>query len=557
MEDKLIRETRTVRTVKYTKRVRRQQLIAKGILWIAAGITITILVSVIGYIVIRGFISDLRQEQPVINHKKLEVFLDGQGEHRIVFIAHKGLRVQDLTMKEIEELFTGKIRDWALTEQDIKVKILSRTPDSELGNLFYSRVVELSEKGKYARTRVFVRSDKEMIESIARTPGSIGYITLKNLYLLAGKKIKTIPVYNISLVVNEEVLKFKDNIKLRFISSDQVEQIFSGKVQNWQEVGGIDLPIQLISFFPEMHLAGEFIDFLGREKSMISSRVHFVGSKDELFNALKQNPGAIGYCYYTDALQYSKKQILGVEHREVSWNLGLPFLIERPRKAGKVGGISTIIYNTILMIILTLFCSAPIGVGAALYLTEYAKQGRFMRILRISTETLAGIPSIIFGLFGYIFFVSFLKLGIGLLSGVLTITIMILPTIIRTSEEAFKAVPMSYREGSLSLGASKWQTLTGVVIPAATPGILTGIILGIGRAVGETAALLFTLGSSYEPAGSLSASARVLSVHLYILVKEGISFERAFATGTVLIVIVLLVNLSTTKLIGRMNKLKG
>jgi phosphate transport system permease protein len=222
-----------------------------------------------------------------------------------------------------------------------------------------------------------------------------------------------------------------------------------------------------------------------------------------------------------------------------------------------VGGISTIIINTVMMIALTLLFSTPIGVGAALYLNEYAKQGRLLRILRYSTETLAAIPSIIFGLFGYILFVNMLKMGIGLLSGTLTVTIMILPTIIRTSEEAFKTVPMSYREGSLALGATKWQTMTGVVVPAAAPGIITGVILGIGRAVGETAAILFTMGSSYGLAHSLSDSARVLSLHLYILAKEGISFERAFATGAILIFIVLIVNYTTTKLIGRMNRLKG
>ncbi len=541
----------------HTRRVCRQQLIAKGILWASAGITITILLVIIGYIVIRGFVADVRKEYPVISQGKNEVGLDPEGEHRIVFVAHRGVRIRDLTMEQVVNLFSGKFRDWQLTEQDLKVSVFSRSMDDSLGKLFYQRVIEPSEKGKYARTRIFVRDDEEMIESIALTPGSIGYISAERLKTADRKKVKIIPVRNISLVVNKEVLTLKDNIKLRYITSDHVKLIFSGMAKNWLEVGGVDLPIQVISFLPDMHLAEEVIDLLGGAKETIFSRARFISSPDELFTALEDTPGSIGYCYYIDALQYSRKQILGVERREVHWNLDLPFLIERPRKAGRVGGISTIILNTILMILLTLLFSAPLGIGAALYMAEYAQQGHLMRILQISTETLAGIPSIIFGLFGYIFFVSFLKLGIGLLSGTFTITLMILPTIIRTSEEAFRAVPMSYREGSLALGATKLQTLTGVVIPAAAPGILTGIILGIGRAVGETAALIFTLGSSYELATSLSASARVLSVHLYILVKEGISFERAFATGTILIVIILIVNFSATRLIGRMNRLKG
>jgi len=191
------------------------------------------------------------------------------------------------------------------------------------------------------------------------------------------------------------------------------------------------------------------------------------------------------------------------------------------------------------------------------YLTEYTHRGTVSRVIRFGVECLAGIPSIIFGLFGMIFFVNTLKMGIGLLSGTLTLTLMILPTIIRTSEEALKTVPVGYREGSLALGATKLQTIVRVVLPAATPGILTGIILGIGRSVGESAALLFTMGSNYDLAHSLSASTRVLAVHLYLIIAEGTSFDRAFATATILIFIVLIVNLVTTRLIGQVNRMAG
>ena len=194
--------------------------------------------------------------------------------------------------------------------------------------------------------------------------------------------------------------------------------------------------------------------------------------------------------------------------------------------------------------------------GAAIYLTEYTRQGRLVRILRFGTETLAGIPSIIFGLFGFIVFVTLLRFGIGLLSGTLTLTMMLLPTIIRTAEEAIRSAPIALREGSLALGATKWQTTVRVVVPTAVPGILTGVLLAIGRAVGETAALLFTMGTDYRLVEGLRSSARVLSVHLYYLLKEGISFDKAFATGTILVIIVLVVNLVTTRLIGRMNLMR-
>ncbi|MBN2324680.1 MAG: phosphate ABC transporter permease PstA [Spirochaetes bacterium] len=271
---------------------------------------------------------------------------------------------------------------------------------------------------------------------------------------------------------------------------------------------------------------------------------------------LEKTPGAVGFCRYQDAMNI-KDRMVKLERRIVKANITPSFFVKPPKRAGVVGGVSTVIVNTIYMILLTLLFSTPIGVMAAIFLTEYAKQGRLVKILRFGTETLAGIPSIIFGLFGFLFFVSILKLGIGLLSGTLTITMMILPTIVRASEEAVKAVPVSYREGSLALGATKWQTIVRSVLPPATPGILTGVILAIGRAIGETAALLFTMGTDYRMVKDLSSSARTLSVHLYILVKEGLSFERAFATGTILIVVILIVNFTTNRLVGRMAKMSG
>jgi phosphate transport system permease protein len=541
----------------YTLTVRRNQTIAKVVLWITAAVTIGILVVIIGYILMRGFISDVRTEYPVIAEGRETVSLDWQGKEQIIFFAHRKIRVRDLTIRNIIDLFSGESRDWAITEQDIDVRAFAYPETSELGRRFYQRYIEPSERGKYARRTTMVASEEEMIDKVAVTPGGIGYIRAEGQHLLADKRVKTIPVRQISLIANPEVLEIKNNRKLRFLTAEQVQRVFRGQVDNWLQVKGVDLPVTVVSYFPEMHLGAEFRELLGEETATILPTAVLVRSPEQMCSVLKNTPGAIGYCYYADALRYDRELIVGVERRLVTWNLDLPFLIEPPKKAGRVGGISSIIFNTLMMVALTLLFSTPIGVGAALYLNEYARQGRLLQILRYSTETLAAIPSIIFGLFGYILFVGVLNLGIGLLSGTLTLTIMILPTIIRTSEEAFKTVPMSYREGSYALGATQWQTMTGVVIPAAAPGILTGIILGIGRAVGETAALLFTMGSSYGLAHSLSDSARVLSLHLYILAKEGISFERAFATGAILIFIVLIVNYATTKLVGRMNRLKG
>jgi len=226
---------------------------------------------------------------------------------------------------------------------------------------------------------------------------------------------------------------------------------------------------------------------------------------------------------------------------------GLPvisrnFLLSNPRDMGKAGGIFPTILATVLLPLLAIALALPLGVGTAVYLTEYTRETRFTRMIRFGTDCLAGIPSIIFGLFGFIFFVTLLRMGWSLLSGGLTLALMILPTIIRTSEEAIKSVPQSYREVSYSLGATRWRTVTRVVLPNALPGILTGVMLGIGRSIGETAAVIFTAGASLRLPASVFDSVRTMSVHFYILAREGLSQENAYGTAAVLILSVLLVN---------------
>lgn len=223
----------------------------------------------------------------------------------------------------------------------------------------------------------------------------------------------------------------------------------------------------------------------------------------------------------------------------VTWD----FLSSAPKDMGKAGGILPTLVGTILLPLLAIAIALPLGVGTAVYLTEYTRETRLTRTLRFGTDCLAGIPSIIFGLFGFIFFVVMLKMGWCLLSGALTLAIMVLPTIIRTSEEAIRAVPHAYREVSFSLGATRWETVLKVVLPNALPGIVTGVMLGIGRSIGETAAVIFTAGSSLRMPLSVFDSVRTMSVHFYILAREGISSENAYATAAILIISVLLVNL--------------
>jgi phosphate transport system permease protein len=239
-------------------------------------------------------------------------------------------------------------------------------------------------------------------------------------------------------------------------------------------------------------------------------------------------------------------------YKELSWE----FLSQGVKDAGREGGIFPMMINTLYLVGLGLLFAAPLSILAAIYMTEYARQGILIRIIRFFTTNLAGIPSIIFGLFGFMFFGRILGWNWSLLNGSATVAIIILPTLIRTSEEALLTVPLGYKEGSLAMGATKWQTMYKVVIPAASPGIINGVILGMGRIVGETAALFFTLGSGTTIAASLMDSARSLSLHLYTLAKEGLSVGKAYATATVLIVIVLILNLIAGAFGSRINRYK-
>ncbi|KIO61410.1 phosphate ABC transporter permease PstA [Caldifermentibacillus hisashii] len=218
------------------------------------------------------------------------------------------------------------------------------------------------------------------------------------------------------------------------------------------------------------------------------------------------------------------------------------------------GGIWPMVVTTIYTIVISLLIATPVGILAAVYLQEYAKQGRMVRIIRFATESLTGIPSIIYGLFGAVFFVTTLKLGMSIIAASLTLTIIILPVIIRTTEESLKTVPQSYREGSLALGTTKLQTLYKVILPSAMPGILSGIILSMGRIIGESAAIFLTAGTVAAMPESIFSSARTLTVHSYLVTQEAGDIELAAAIGIILIAIILILNFSATWISKKLNK---
>ncbi|MDD7176548.1 MAG: phosphate ABC transporter permease PstA [bacterium] len=214
------------------------------------------------------------------------------------------------------------------------------------------------------------------------------------------------------------------------------------------------------------------------------------------------------------------------------------------------------IINTLIMTVLTLLIAIPFGIGSAIYLVEYASsKNRFVPVIRMTAETLTGIPSIVYGLFGMLFFNSLF--GISILSGALTLAIMVLPVIMRTTEEALLSVPKKYREGSFGLGAGKLRTIFKIVLPAAMPGIFSGIVLSVGRIVGETAALIYTAGTVTKAASSIFNSGRTLSVHMYLLSKEGLNTDQAYATAVVLLVLVIFINFISGRIASGVQKQHG
>ncbi len=201
------------------------------------------------------------------------------------------------------------------------------------------------------------------------------------------------------------------------------------------------------------------------------------------------------------------------------------------------------IVNTLIVTLLTLLIAVPLGVFSAVYMVEYAKSdNKLVKVVSVTAETLSGIPSIVYGLFGFLMFVMFFNWGFSLLAGILTLVIMVLPTIMRTTEESLRAVPKSYREGSFGLGAGKMRTIFKIVLPSAVPGILSGIVLATGRIVGETAALIYTAGTVTGIPKSLFSSGRTLSIHLYALLNEGLHMDEAYATAVVILVMVIILN---------------
>ena len=557
---------------KHTKVVRRQQRIAKGLIWGAAGVTIAMLVLIVGYIVVNGFYQRTVRDYPVTPFEEMVVPVDG--DVGLSVVVENSMRIQDVTYPVLRDMFTDRLPYLGyLTTQDRRLTAIVYS-----GNGFDVLAQEyLLPEG---RTFTDFGDSIQIVDSIEAINGLLsendGAVALVPSSLTdelsAGK---TVPVRQTSVVVHPQVLELQAGRRLNELSLTQVEGLFSGEITSWADVGGPGIVVEEQDL--DAGIQGEYsslapVPVVPAQDSQVwdysseifdhqsfeapQSQSITAASLEAYVDAIRTTPGSIGVLRTREALAYGLP-IVDIERIDHSANLRPSLLFEPPSRAGAVGGLSYIIINTLVLVVFVISIATPIGVSAAIFLVEYSRQGRFVYLLRLGTDTLAGIPSIIFGLFGMVFFSQFLGLQTGLVSGALTLTLMILPTVVRTSEEALKSVPRELRDGSLSLGATKLQTIFRVVLPAASPGILTGVILGIGRAVGETAAILYTLGSNLALVQSINSPIRVLSVHLYLMIRENVSIANAFAAATILVFIVFLVNYTTTRLIGRLNRMAG
>lgn len=559
---------------KRTTLVRRQERLAKSVLWFFAGLTILTLFAIVGYILVNGFYTRDVEFASVLGGGETAVPLGPDTSEELAVIVHPRLRIDSIRFDELQKLVQNPTilamkHTWGLlTGQEYTVR-----PATLQSGAFRTALESyiLSDDAFWEEMQ-YLSSPQEVIDFVASDRGGLGLIPAEAAQGADGVNVLT--VRRIAPVVHPDILEIQAGRRLRDITPDELERLFSGEIAYWSEIGGPRREIRAADpaandpgIYQELRPVPVVLrtgnDYYDRILSVgfgdaieVSDEAIYVATEEAFVQRIRSTPGAIGLIYSPIAHEHELEpvEIQLIHHQR---NLRLSFLVTPPSHAGETGGVSTIIVNTLAYILLTLLFATPIGIAAAVYLVEYAKQGPLVRLLRIGTDTLAGIPSIIFGLFGLVVFSQFFGLKTGLISGTLTVTLMILPTIVRTSEEALKTVSRDLREGSMALGATKLQTIFRVVIPAATPGILTGMILAVGRAVGETAAVLYTMGSNMQLLKNLNSPVRVLTIHLYMLIREGISIPNAFASATILVVIVFLVNFSTRRLIAGRNALAG
>lgn len=580
-----------------------------GFVRLSAFFTLAMLCLILGYILWNGLFYSNRYEYEVTS--RVDTSLEGA-----TLIVNKNIKLSELPYNLMRNLFTDEYSNWKkLDKQDVDLypyiasevkaaapKILAIADPAAQGTAAPAApAAAQTVQQKAAATASapaaqdaapatkslptmgslvdYPGSTQDTVRAVIDQAGSVALVDTSAFNALdesLRRNVKVVRLRAFSLAVNSGVTALKDNHRVSTIDEKNIAALYSGSVTNWKEFDGSDLPVVMI-LPPDGDPLADVVKSAakgaqGSAKAVHAAKVASAGTTDmptagqkassfikaasieEYYRLIATTPGAAGLAP-ANRIDGLGLQVVKLARQESGRNLSLAFILDAPKESGKIGGISTIILNTFAMILLTLLFAIPPGLFAAIYLVEYAREGKLVRLIRLGTETLAGIPSIIFGLFGMLVFVQGFGWGISLLSGSLTVTLMILPTIVRTAEEALKAIPRSLQEGSFALGATKVQTIFRVVLPAAFPAIASGIILAIGRALGETAALLYTMGSNYNLTSGLFDSTRTLAVHIYLIIAEGISTDRAFASAAILVMFILVINTSARILIGRMGRM--
>lgn len=493
--------------------------VALTIIKVLSFLAVALLALIIGYLIFRGVHKSERTESDVLPLSTLADAGFESAEPPVIVIANGKSNIRHLSWFTLRDMALGKVAS---------LRKISSTDAPFFLYVEDSALEEASallgiESRQIAASGAVVASRDEILVQAKDRKGSV-------LILSRGKEAGPAdrpsgfrePVLDLYvLAANSSVVQLYGNNRVGTLSSDDVVGLLSGSVSDWSLLGGGDIPV----------------DVLDAQKLGEQAAVRELSIREG-------STAVMPASWYFHAKQEGLSiDLLKSERIDSGPNITWEYLTQPTVESGKYGGILSIIGNTFVMVALTALVAAPLGIAAAVYLVEYARKGRLTSIIRAGIDVLAGIPSIIFGLFGLLVFVQMFGWSFSLISGTLTVALMVLPTIIRTSEEAIRSVDRSLREASIGLGATRIETIVKVILPSAVNGITTGIILAIGRAVGETVALIYTIGSSTDFVKNLGSSARVLSMHIYLTITEGQSFDRAFASALVLVVVVLTINI--------------
>ena len=445
---------------------------------------------------------------------------------KIAFIANKNIKTEEITTQDIYNIYNNKISHWgSISDQNIDIVPISSSRSNIISKVILKNFTKDNKfNNRYVK---IVKCNQEMLETVNQTSGAIGYLKKEELEKLDFKKypeIKLLKINSISILVGKKTLQKSENEIIDILNLNEVKKLLIGKT-DWNKLISKNIKLNIIKY--------SYYD-------------------QNAIKVVEENEGTLAVVPW-HAFYKNDAPFLKLYYIQKSMPLNLNFILSTPRNSGKYGGISYLILNTFNVILLTAIISISIGIGTGIMLAEYTSNKVLYKTISMSIDILSSIPAIIFGLFGLIFFVPIF--GMGILSGAITSSLMILPMIIKTTEEALKSIPKSYKYGSLALGANKTETIIKILLPAASQGILTGIVLAIGRALGETAVLLFTMGTNLGLASSLNEPSRSLTVHLLLLFQEGY-LDKGFATASILIIIILLINLTSKFVIHRLYRIK-